>query len=227
MVAAILLPGVVLFQTKINAVPIITQNTSEDGSDDEAEDDENSNDRSDKAGWMQAGSVLGTQATGKDRQKTNKKDSVATATPTTPPTTTATATPSAQDKICLDREANINHKVALISTRSQDYEKKLSSFLDHIVDLKKGYNINSPEVDALILVSSNLKATQIDPLLTALADYQGQKKISCAQGVETVVSSLVQVQAITEQLKDGLADYRNSIRAVLIALKDNSQGTTK
>jgi hypothetical protein len=218
MVAGFLLPGTVWFQVKTNAVSTSVQERVEYRGDGESgAQEEKGSDKSDKAGWMQVGNALSAQPSGEDSRKDAKKNSVI-ATPINP------ASLSTQNQACLDREESINNKVSLLAERARAYEKTLSAFLDHIVELKDGYNINSSEVEGLLLVSEEVKLTQIEPLLASLANYQGEKKISCDQGLGTVISSLVQVQGITQQLREALTEYRNSIRTVLFSLKDNSQG---
>lgn len=190
-VFALVLPLAGFFPAVSSAVPI---NAADKAADEAVE---NSSDRSDAAGWMQAGKVLSTRPSADDK--------------TAPPM-----------QACLKREEGISQKISLINTNAQDYEKKLTTIFEAIVELKREYKIDSSEIDTLIMASANIRADQVEPLLESLAVYKADKKIACSQGIDSVISQLFQVQNITQELKEGLSEYRNSIRAVLFAVRDHS-----
>lgn len=161
---------------------------------------EKSNERSDTAGWMQSGKVYASED--------SKAGNVAAM------------------QICEQRQPVIHKKIETIVVHADTYEQKLTKVYAQILRLREDSNVTSPEIDSLVMAAQSIKESKVVPLLSELTQYESNKKVSCDAGVASVVSTLIHVQSTTDQLREALAEYRNSIKALLFAVRDNSKGTT-
>lgn len=155
---------------------------------------EKSADRSNLAGWMQADKVYAAE----NMQPEN----------------------TASMQICEKRQPNMQSKIAAIVASAVKYETKLNAVYADVVRLREDRKVKSPEIDALVMTASSVKENRVDPVVEKITSYETTNKPTCSAGVENVIATLIQVQSTTDQLRDALAEYRNSIKAVVFAVRD-------
>lgn len=162
---------------------------------------EKSDDRSDVAGWMQADKVYAAEST--------------------QPESTASM------QACEKRQPDMQKKITAIVASAVKYESKLNAVYADIIRLRDEKKFKSPEIDALVMTARNVKEVRVDPVVGKITGYETTNKLTCSVGVENVITTLLQVQSTTDQLRDALAEYRNSIKAVVFAVRDYSLEATR
>lgn len=176
----------------------------EDRQEDETENDQKhkkSTDHPEEAGWMQVSRAYAAQSAQPESNVAQQK--------------------------CEERQPEIRKKITAIAISADSYEKKLTAIYAEVSQLRKTEKIRSPEIDTLVMTANSVKESRVDPVLVQLMSFETTQKVVCAAGVENVIATLIQVQSTTDQLRDGLAEYRNSIKAVVFAVRDYSKEMTR
>ncbi|MCA9318235.1 hypothetical protein KDA06_01180 [Candidatus Saccharibacteria bacterium] len=129
------------------------------------------------------------------------------------------AVDEAQDKqLCVNRERTLRNKVSAYGKAAEIRQKQLDAKLQRIIALSDKYNLNTPDIDNLIIAARLVSSRELQPAIANIQKLPETAPIDCSS--PSVATSLSAIKVTTNETKDALNEYRQSIKAIALALQN-------
>lgn len=121
--------------------------------------------------------------------------------------------------LCSNRERTLRNKVSAYGKVAEVRKQQLDAKLERILLLSKKYDLKTPEVENLIIAARLVGSRELEPAIINMQKLPETAPIGC--GSPTAVTSLAAIKTTTTETKDALNEYRQSIKAIALALQSN------
>jgi len=159
----------------------------------------------------------------KDKQPHPKKDKRDVDT-TAVQTVQQVAKPAAADpnaglrQRCVARKNAITRIATKYNGAAQSYQTELDNRLARLTEIQQDLGLSSPEINSLVESAKIVKQDEVLPLVTKLHSTAPAEIVHCESG--NFVGEVRSYRDLARSTKDALNNYRQSIKAVALAMKE-------